>query len=77
MAIRPCKHRLVLCCIEKETQFIDTIDDAVQYVIDSENNINFITSTPLENILFDMIDKQYMPSVSVSVVFYSMFISIS
>ena len=46
-------------------QFIDSIDDTVQYILNSENNIKFGTTTPLEELLFEMIDKQYTPNITV------------
>ena len=50
----------------QETQFINTVDDTIQYINDSENNITFIAITSLENFLFDMIDRKYTPSVCVT-----------
>ena len=51
--------------LQNEVQFIDSIDDTVQHILNSDKNIKFMTNTPLEELLFEMIDKQYTPNITV------------
>ena len=49
--------------IKAHKTYIDNIDDVVEHIKDNEEkqNITFITNTDLTNILFQMVDKTYMP----------------
>ena len=51
--------------LENERQFINSMDDTIQYILNSDKNIKFITNTPLEELLFEMINKHYTPNISI------------
>ena len=51
--------------LQNEVHFIDSIDDTVQHIINSDKNIKFMTNTPLEELLFEMIDNHYTPNITV------------